>query len=468
MSKKYKILMTTMGLNIGGAETHIVELSKELKKRGYDILVASNGGVYVDELTEAGIKHFDVPLNTRNFGKMNKSLKMLRKIITEEKVDIVHSHARIPGFVAGILHHSMDFTFVTSAHWVFNTSHGLKYLTNWGQKVIAVSEDIKQYLMDNYHTAEKNIYVTINGIDTDKFSPNVSGDEIIKEFNLDKNHPIVSYVSRMDADRSMVAEQLIESAEKIAEEINGVQFLIAGGGNVFDKLKEKSEAINKRLGRQCIIMTGARTDINKIVAAGDIFVGVSRAALEAMAAEKPVIVAGNEGYIGIFTEDKLETAQENNFCCRGCEMSSQQLLIRDVIKLIKASEKEKSILGKYGRDVIFKYYSVSKMADDCVRAYDDAYNENHGDKILMSGYYGFNNSGDEAILTTIYNNIQKMDRNVNITVLSKDPEKLWPSTGLRMLYHGLIFLKCCLKLKNAIFCLAEEVPCFRIQRVHVL
>ena len=34
MAKKYKILMTTMGLNIGGAETHIVELSKELKKNG--------------------------------------------------------------------------------------------------------------------------------------------------------------------------------------------------------------------------------------------------------------------------------------------------------------------------------------------------------------------------------------------------------------------------------------------------
>ena len=69
----------------------------------------------------------------------------------------------------------MDFTFVTSAHWVFNTSNGLKYLTNWGQKVIAVSEDIKQYLMDNYNTKEKDIYVTINGIDTDKFSPDVSG-----------------------------------------------------------------------------------------------------------------------------------------------------------------------------------------------------------------------------------------------------------------------------------------------------
>ena len=38
---KQKILMITMGLDIGGAETHIVELSKELKRRGYDILVAS-------------------------------------------------------------------------------------------------------------------------------------------------------------------------------------------------------------------------------------------------------------------------------------------------------------------------------------------------------------------------------------------------------------------------------------------
>ena len=104
MGKKYKILMTTMGLNIGGAETHIVELTKELKKRGYDVMVASNGGVYVDELTEAGIKHFDVPLNTRNIGKMYKSLKLLKKIVSEENVDIVHSHARIPGFVTGILH----------------------------------------------------------------------------------------------------------------------------------------------------------------------------------------------------------------------------------------------------------------------------------------------------------------------------------------------------------------------------
>ena len=50
-----KILMATMGLGIGGAETHIVELAKELKHQGHDIAIVSNGGVYVPEITAAGV-----------------------------------------------------------------------------------------------------------------------------------------------------------------------------------------------------------------------------------------------------------------------------------------------------------------------------------------------------------------------------------------------------------------------------
>ena len=141
---KYKVLMTLMGLDIGGAETHVVELSKELKKQGYDIIVASNGGVYEQELAEAGIRHYTVPMNQRKVMKMLKSYMLLKKIIRKEKPDIVHSHARIPGFICGMLTKKLKFTFVTSPHWVLYTGMGLKYLTNWGQKVVAVSEDIKQ------------------------------------------------------------------------------------------------------------------------------------------------------------------------------------------------------------------------------------------------------------------------------------------------------------------------------------
>lgn len=47
--------------------------------------------------------------------------------------------------------------------------------------------------------------MTINGIDTEKFSPAVSGERVIREFGLDPSRPILSYVSRMDADRALVA-----------------------------------------------------------------------------------------------------------------------------------------------------------------------------------------------------------------------------------------------------------------------
>lgn len=43
-------------------------------------------------------------------------------------------------------------------------------------------------------------------------------------------------------------------------------------------------------------------------------------------------------------------------------------------------------------------------------------------RILISGYYGFNNSGDEAILRVIIDNLRARLKEVEITVLSHDPE----------------------------------------------
>ncbi|MBR2916614.1 MAG: glycosyltransferase, partial [Clostridia bacterium] len=114
-----RILMTTMQLDIGGAETHIVELSKALLKKGAQVYVASSGGAYEKELSEAGIKHFNIPLNRKTPMAMLKSFRLLKKIIKEYKIDIVHGHARIPSFICGRLHKKMHFPFVTTAHWVF-------------------------------------------------------------------------------------------------------------------------------------------------------------------------------------------------------------------------------------------------------------------------------------------------------------------------------------------------------------
>ncbi|MDD7409067.1 MAG: polysaccharide pyruvyl transferase CsaB [Anaerovoracaceae bacterium] len=416
-----KILMVTMGLDIGGAETHILELSRELVHRGHQVLAASNGGVYVRELEECGIKHYKMPLNRKDPASVKESCRLLQELIETERPDIVHAHARIPGFIAGLVHKKVPFNFVTTAHWVFKVDAVNRRLTNWGRYTIAVSDDIKKYLIDEYDLRPDQIYLTINGIDMKKFSPDISGDKVIKEFGLDPDAPIVSYVSRMDESRALAARQLIEAAPALSEKVPGIQFLIAGGGDVFDELKTEADGVNRKLGRQCLVMTGARTDINEIVAAGDIFVGVSRAALEAMSAAKPAIIAGNEGYIGIFREDRLEVGRLTNFCCRGCEMSDARKLERDITALFAMSADERAILGEYCRDTIQKYYSAAKMADDYLEVYERAVQPELN--ILLSGYYGFRNAGDEAILGSIYENIMSMDRNTAVSVLVSEPEK---------------------------------------------
>lgn len=419
LKKDLNILLSLMQLNIGGAETHVVELAKELKRKGFNPIVTSNGGVYVKELEAEGIKHYCVPLQNKNPINMIRSAKLLKKIITDEKIDIVHSHARIPSFILGKLHKRMGFPFVTTAHWVFTTKYGLKYITEWGEKTVAVSEDIKTYLMDNYKVPESDIRVTINGIDTHRFSPETDASKVRAEFGLSENDTVIVYVSRMDESRSLVAKQLISIVPKI--KVPDLKVLIVGDGDDFGNVKAMADKVNSELGRECVMLAGARTDINELVAPADLFIGVSRAALEAMAARKPVIIAGNEGYIGLFDRSKLDIGIDTNFCCRGCGDSTPELLLRDIERFFLLPDEERDSLAAYGRELIKRDYSVARMADDTIKVYEWALSKN--DEILISGYYGFKNSGDDALLMAIINDLRKNIESPNIVVLSSNPQE---------------------------------------------
>ena len=416
-------MLSLMQLDIGGAETHVVELAKELKRRGYNIVVTSNGGAYVAELEEAGIKHYRVPMQNKNPINVMKAIKSLRRIINEEQIELVHSHARIPSFILGKMQKFMRFPFVTTAHWVFNTKYGLKYITDWGQKTVAVSEDIKTYLMDNYKVPEGNIRVTINGIDTDKFSPDTDDTDIRAELGIKPEDTVIVYVSRMDESRSLAAKHLIETVPEADKFVKNLKVIVIGGGDDLENVKAKAATVNKELGRECIVMTGARTDINRLITPADLFVGVSRAALEAMAAEKPVIIAGNEGYIGLFGEDKLKMGIDTNFCCRGCAESSPERILADIRRFFEMDDQKRKELARYGRELIKRDYSVARMADDTLKVYDWVLGKN--DEILISGYYGFKNSGDDALLKAIIADMRKYLESPELVVLSASPRETW-------------------------------------------
>lgn len=373
MKKGTRILLALMKLDIGGAETHVVELAKELKRRGYEVFIASNGGAYEAEIISAGIKHYKVPLQNKNPLNVFSAFKILKKIIIDEKIDIVHSHARIPSFILGILHKKMKFPFVTTAHWVFTTKYGLKYITDWGQKTVAVSDDIKKYLIDNYNIDEKNIFVTINGIDPEKFSPDTNCDDVRREFGISEDDFCITAVSRMDEDRSFATKELIRFAPELKKIIPQLKILAVGGGNDEQTARKLADEANKSCGDKTVVLTGARTDINKLAATADLFVGVSRAALEAMAAGKNTVIAGNEGFIGLFDESCLKVGIDTNFCCRGCKETTGELIFEDIKRFYEKSPEEKAKMSEYCRETVLKYYSVAKMTDDCEKAYDSLF-----------------------------------------------------------------------------------------------
>jgi len=426
--KNLNILMATMQMGFGGAETHIYELAIALTKNGHTVTVASAGGKYAEMLEAHGIRHVTLPLASKSPTAVLKAYNGLKKLIQTEAFDLVHAHARIPAFVCGLLQKRLHFPFVTTAHWVFKVTPLWKRLANWGDAQMAVSEDIKQYLIDNYAQPADNIFVTVNGINTEVFAPSADAAPIKAELGLSESHHRIVTVSRMDESRGMAQLCLAKTAERLLEKYPDLEIVVVGDGviptekNLLTDVKEIAAALEAKYGRKILFTPGLRTDTPNLIAAGDIFVGASRAALEAMSVGKPTIVCGNEGYIGIFDADKRDIAYKTNYCCRGCGDVSEEKLYRDICKLFDDTDLAKS--GAYCREVILADFSAARTARDyeALYAHLSPVPKNTRGDILISGYYGFGNAGDDSIAVSILQNIRAEDPDAKVTFLCKDPK----------------------------------------------
>lgn len=337
---KKVILQALMGLDIGGAETHVVELSLELKKRGYRVIVASNGGVYESILKSHGVETINIPLHTKKPMAVLKSIRSLKKLIKEENIKLVHAHARIPAFVLSLLQKNLGFTMITTAHGIFHVNFLLKRITRWGDEVFAVSDEVKNYLLDNYDVNEKNIHRNINGINLEKFKNNSS--------YLDNN--AIVHISRLEENTSNVAKLLIEYGKNNRDK----EIIIVGGGNELENLKDAAK------GYKNIHLPGKTTDVTEFLKKARVFVGVGRAALEAMCFNLPVILAGTFGYLGVLREDNVNSAAVNNFSARYTNELSYEALSRDLNSIF---EDNLNLDFSWERKYIEENYSVEKMVD---------------------------------------------------------------------------------------------------------
>lgn len=366
------VLMALMNLEIGGAETHTVVLARHLKEMGYNVIVASGGGIYEEIIARYGIKHYNVCLDNTLPSSLYRSVAAMKSIIASEGVALIHGHARIPAFISDLARRFTGAHFITTAHAMFKVNFYFRHLSRWGEKTIVISSDIKEHIIKNFGVAEQNTVLIPNGIDIETYNPDVPVDDLSGELKRSPQESLIVYVSRLDDVLAPLAENLINACSRVHCEFPSLRLIIVGDGKCLGTVEASAKEANARAGTELVRLLGARTDVNRIMAAGDLVVGVSRVALEAMASARNVILAGGEGYGGLISEGSLPVFKNDNFTGRQFKkIVTAQYLEDSIREFLQLPPDVRKKTGMSLRKFIVEEYSSTRMARETARVYEE-------------------------------------------------------------------------------------------------
>jgi glycosyltransferase involved in cell wall biosynthesis len=159
-------------LESGGVERGTLEVAGELVRRGHRSLVVSAGGRLVEPLVAGGSTHIACPIGRKSPLTL-RCVPTLRRLLTEQRVDILHARSRVPAWVAWLAWKSLPAgrrpRLVTTVHGRYSVNAYSRIMTR-GEAVIAVSNSIRDYILANYlDVPEARIRVIHRGIDPSEF-----------------------------------------------------------------------------------------------------------------------------------------------------------------------------------------------------------------------------------------------------------------------------------------------------------
>lgn len=417
------LLLLTAALECGGAETHVVTLARALKQRGHTVTVASSGGSLADGLEKEGIAHHTVPLHSCLH--LLSARRELKRLLRQQDFTLIHTHSRIAAFAVFPLARKKRIPLVTTVHAQFRVTPLFRRLSRWGTHTIAVSEDLKQYLCAGYGISPDCVTVIPNGIEAPPTVPTPSADK-----------PRLIFCSRLDPDCSEGAFALCAIAPRLRKSIPDLEILLIGGGAMYSTLQRSAEEINHAMGALAIRCVGAHPSPMDLFPTAQGVVGVSRVALEAMATGTPVILAGNEGFLGLAEEAILPRAEATNLCCRGEAPLTEDKLYNACHRLLTMSTTERARRGKALSEYVQARHSMAHVAAATEAVYRQALEENPtetGDFLLLCGYYGYGNTGDDALLAAALRRAKQVAPTLSPTVLTKHGKKDESRVGARCL-----------------------------------
>lgn len=163
-----KVLQVLPELDSGGVERGTLELASHLVAQGHESLVVSAGGRMVPDLEAAGSRHLSLAVHRKSPASLLQ-VRPLRALLREERPDILHLRSRLPAWLAWLAWRQLDPAtrphLVTTVHG-FNSVSRYSRIMTCGEKVICVSNAIRQFVLESYpETDPDKLQVIHRGID---------------------------------------------------------------------------------------------------------------------------------------------------------------------------------------------------------------------------------------------------------------------------------------------------------------
>ena len=163
-----KIALLVPEMDLGGVEQGTFDLACGFQKLGHQVLVISGPGRFIPLLQQKGIRWYPVPMERKNPFNFYRALRKIKRIFSEEKPNIIHSRSRFPAWLANFAVGSCTGHLVTSIHG-FHHSRQYSRIMGRGERVIVISEGLKDYAVGFLGADPEKVRVVYNGFDFTPF-----------------------------------------------------------------------------------------------------------------------------------------------------------------------------------------------------------------------------------------------------------------------------------------------------------
>lgn len=300
--KEQNVLFITRTMHLGGTENVILQLCEILKEKVNKIVVCSSGGVNVQKLTVMGIQHYKIPdITDKKPLTVLQITRILRNIMKEEHITIVHSHHRMAALYA-VMVCNRQILRIAHAHNTFQDKKILTKIAYWKTNIIAVGKQVENNLTQFYKLPPSSITIIHNTV-----KPFTQ--PIIPVSELENAHKqgciLIGNIGRLSQQKGM--EYFIEASEIVFRINPMVRFFIVGDGEDSELLKKMSE---ERFPAGILTFLGYRCDIQNIMSQLDFIVlsslweGFPLTPIEAFSTGKTIVATAVDGTPEIVADNR--------------------------------------------------------------------------------------------------------------------------------------------------------------------